>query len=540
MEKKAKITVHPGFRIGTIDPRLYGAFLEPIRNWVYGGIWNPSHETADDMGFRQDVLELVREFELPALRFPGGNWVSGWDWKNSIGPVEQRKCQLDYAWRQYEPNTVGQDEYMEWVKRAKTTPLYTLNLNSASINDAFHLVEYCNHPGGSYWSDLRRKNGHEEPYNIKTWYLGNEVDGSWQIAAWEKDPRGYAVKAHEISKIIKWLCPGAETVICGSSSPHSRNYPAWDAKVLDTCYESVDYVSLHHYHTVPDNAFEAFLNGSGPIEDFITTVVSVCDYIKAKKRSPRKLMISFDEYGAHFAPQEKPVYWWDLKRESQHEFRRETVEQPFVFNDPDDFDKGRRGASGRDRYGQIYSALGLAVIAMTFLRHADRVKIACMTGFLHGAIGISGRRAWKNAAYYPYKHLNQFGRGVSLHTLIDGPVQNIDQVMVNSYNTNPAFDSVQVIEGCSALNEEKEEVTVFFVNRDLKDAISVDLDLRGFEGYQLIEHLEMSAEDLNAANSYENPGALKPLANAATKMENGHVYAAAKRLSWNCVRLGKK
>ncbi len=269
MPKKAKLTIHPAFRIGAISPRLYGAFLEPIGNMVNGTMYNPKHPTADDKGFRGDFIKALRETPLPAVRLPGGNFVSGWDWKDSIGPMSERKTHLDLAWHQYIPNDVGHDEYLTWAERAGVEPLYTINLGTGNLNDAVYITEYTNHEGGTWWSDLRRKYGHEKPYGVKLWYLGNEMDGPWQVASWERDPRGYGILANETSKAMKWVDGSIETAVCVSSSPFLAHYPQWDLEVLQECYEAVDYVSLHHYHSAPPDDWAALLGGSIFFEDYI-------------------------------------------------------------------------------------------------------------------------------------------------------------------------------------------------------------------------------------------------------------------------------
>ncbi len=293
MPKKATVTLHPAFRIGEISPRLYGAFLEPIGTMVNGSMYNPKHPTADDKGFRRDYIDALKKTPLPAVRLPGGNFVSGWDWKDSIGPMEQRKAHLDLAWRQYIPNDVGHDEYLQWAERVGFEPLYTINLGTGDINDAIYITEYTNHEGGTYWSDLRRKYGHEAPYGVKLWYLGNEMDGPWQIASWEKDPRGYGIRANEVSKAMKWVDGSIETAVCVSSSPFLAHYPQWDLEVLQECYEAVDYVSLHHYHSAPEGDFAALLGGSIFFEDYINTEIALCDFVQTKCRSPKKMMLSF-------------------------------------------------------------------------------------------------------------------------------------------------------------------------------------------------------------------------------------------------------
>ena len=234
--KTSKVTVHPSFRIGAISPRLFGAFLEPIGSMVNGSMYNPKHPTADDLGLRQDFMDSLRSAGLPSVRLPGGNFVSGWNWKDSIGPREQRKAHLDLAWHQFIPNDVGHDEYLQWAERVGAEALYTVNLGTGTLNDAADIVEYSNFESGTYWSDLRRKNGHSAPYGVKIWYLGNEMDGPWQIASWEKNPTGYGVLAHETSKAMKFIDPTIETAACVSSSPFLSHYPEWDLKVSVRCW----------------------------------------------------------------------------------------------------------------------------------------------------------------------------------------------------------------------------------------------------------------------------------------------------------------
>ncbi len=247
MGKRAVITVHPLYKIGEISQRLYGAFLEPIGTMVNGTMFQPHHPTADENGFRTDVIEALKDAELPAVRLPGGNFVSGWDWKDSIGPKEQRKVHLDLAWHQIYTNDVGHDEYLKWAKLIGTEPMYTINLGSErNLNDAVYLTEYTNYSGGTYWSDLRRKYGQEDPYGVKLWYLGNEMDGPWQIGSWELNPGGYGIHANEISKAMKWVDGSIETAVCVSCSPLICHYPEWDMAVLEKCYDSVDYVSMHY------------------------------------------------------------------------------------------------------------------------------------------------------------------------------------------------------------------------------------------------------------------------------------------------------
>ena len=374
MGKKATVTIHPAYKIGDISPRLFGAFLEPIGSMVNGSMYNPKHPAADDKGFRRDFIEALKAAGLPAVRMPGGNFVSGWDWKDSIGPMEKRKARLDLAWRQYIPNDIGHDEYLQWAERVGCEPMYTINLGTGDINDAISMVEYSNHEGGTYWSDLRKEYGHEKPYGVKVWYLGNEMDGPWQIGSFEKDPHGYGVTAREVSKAIKWVDPAIETVACASSAPYLSTYPQWDLEVLQECYDTVDYISLHHYHQAVDGDLGALLGGAAMFEDYIRTEIAVCDFVQSKLRTQKQMMLSFDEYASMMAPVSELHYGrrGNLALTSFAEF---SADPTFVHHAPDDWSTRRRRRSGQE----ILNAVTSASTMLIFIRHADRIKIGCMT-----------------------------------------------------------------------------------------------------------------------------------------------------------------
>ena len=534
MIKKAKIDLHPSYEIGELNRRLYGSFLEYVGKLVNESMYNPKHPSADENGFRTDFIEALKESGMPSVRLPGGNYISGWDWKDSIGPKESRKTNLDLAWRQYVPNEVGHDEYLQWAEKVGCEPMYTINLGTGDINDAISIVEYTNHPGGTYWSDLRKKNGHSEPYGVKVWYLGNEMDGPWQVGSWEKDPRGYGVKAHEVSKAMKWVDPTIKTVVCASSSPFLGAYPQWDLDVLEQCYDIVDMISLHHYHPAFPGDIRAFLGGSAAFEDYINTEIAVCDFVKAKLRSSKTMMLSFDEFGYLFQEKEDYEYGHAGHTPLKHfsEFTRGN--SPYVLHDPDNM-----GEMDWNDGGDMLNALSLASVLLTLMRHSDRIKIGCFTFGLMAAAATDREHVWKSAAYYPYTQMMKYGRGVSVMPKIECETFDVPGYAVNNFRQYDSFKGLKYLEAAAAHDKESNEVTVFVINRDWNDDIETEIDVRGFDGYKLVEHIEMSTEDLEAKNSYENPDVIKPAANKETKFDNGKITATFKKLSWNMLRLSK-
>jgi alpha-N-arabinofuranosidase len=536
MPRKATITVHPAFRIGEISSRLYGAFLEPIGTMVNGTMFSPGHPTADDKGFRRDFISALRETPLPVIRLPGGNFVSGWDWKDSIGPKELRKAHLDLAWHQYIPNDVGLDEYLQWSERVGTEPLYTINLGTGDLNDAIYIAEYVNHEGGTYWSDLRRKNGHEAPYGVKLWYLGNEMDGPWQIGSWERDPRGYGIRANEVSKAMKWVDGSIETAVCGSSSPFLAHFPQWDLEVLQECYESVDYVSLHHYHSAPAGDFGALLGGSVFYEEYINTEIALCDFVQAKCRSPRKMLLSFDEYGTMARPN-KPLHPGYGPHNLYREHYAFSPDRKMIRHDPDNMTTA--DLPPMHGQGDMVDALANAAVLLAFLRHADRVKVGCMTGGLMALAASDREHIWRRGSYYPFTQLMTYGQGVSMQTTVDCETFDLPGYAVDDNSQYSSREGLPFLDTAAALDEEKGELNLFVIHRGWESEQTVCVDVSGFEGWSLTEHIQMYSDDLNAANTFENPNAVVPTVNKSAVFENGKVSACLKSLSWNIFRFHK-
>lgn len=532
MGKKATITIHPSYRIGEISPRLYGAFLEPIGPMVEGIMYNPKHPTADDKGFRGDVINSLKATGLPAVRLPGGNFVSGWDWKDSIGPKEQRKVHLDPAWHQIYSNEVGHDEYLQWAERVGFEPLYTINLGTGNINDAIYITEYTNHEGGTYWSDLRRKYGHEKPYGVKTWYLGNEMDGPWQIGSWELDPRGYGIRASEVSKAMKWVDGSIETAVCVSCSPLICHYPQWDLEVLQECYESVDYISMHYYHVAPPDDYAALLGGSVYYEDYINTETALCDFLQTKCRTPHKMMLSFDEYGSMWRPAAQPNYGYTPLSNLHRSFYSFSPDSKYVRHDPDKMGEGMMFG----RHGDMLQALGNTSVQLAFLRHADRVKIGCMTGGLGALCSSNHDHVWRSASYYPYAHLMRYGRGISLQTAVDCETFDIPAYFIDDGTQYQRREGLPFLDTAAALDENAGELNVFVINRKWDSDMSADIDASSFEGWKFAEHIEMYSEDQNAHNTYDEPNAILPKVNQDTTFANGKISTTMKRLSWNVFR----
>lgn len=531
MAKKSKVTLHPSYVVGDISPRLFGAFLEPIGNLVNGWMWCPDNPTADDKGFRQDFMDGLKESGLSAIRF-GGNFVSGWRWKDNVGPVEKRNQIFDRSRSKIIPKEIGVDEYLTWGERVGAEIMYTLNLGTDGINEAIDLIDYTNGDNGAFWSEERKKNGHEAPYNVKTWYLGNEMDGTWQMGSYEMDAHGYGVLARETSKMLKLTDPTVETIACVSSSPCMTHYPSWDQTVLENCYDTIDMISLHHYHQAPMGDIPKLMAGVQGYENYINTEIALSDLIKTKLRSKKTIYLSFDEFGSSFRPGNGFSYGMNgnLPQNAFLSFPN----RPYTYQSPNEF-----GGFGFRAGGEMPSAVANGCVWLAFMRHADRVKIGCATGGLGMCCSADATHTWKSAGYYPLAAFIKYAKGKSIMPIVECDTFSVDSYAVDDLNQYNGFENVQFIQAAAALNEEDGEFTVFVGNTDWEDEHEFTLDVSNFAGYKFVEHLAMSSDDPDARNTYENQDVLKLVANADAKCENGIVTATLKPISWNVFRFKK-
>jgi len=498
---KAKITLHKEFSIGETDKRLFGSFIEHLGRAVYTGIYEPGHPEADSFGFRNDVVKLVQELDVTVVRYPGGNFVSGYNWEDGVGPLQNRPVRLDLAWSTKEPNKFGTNEFATWAKKANTEVMMAVNLGTRGAEAAGNLVEYCNFAKDSYYSDLRRSHGVNDPHGIKLWCLGNEMDGFWQIC--HRTAYEYGRVAAEASKIMKWTDPSIELVTCGSSYSGMPTFGDWEITMLDHVYDHVDYVSLHTYFSNRENDVPNFLGRSLEMDRFIKIVAGICDLMKAKKKSKKTVNLSFDEWNVwyHSNEADKKVEKW--------------IEEPPILED-------------------IYTmadALAVGCMLITLLKNADRVKIACLAQLVNVIAPImteKNGKAWRQTIFYPFKDVSLYGRG----TVLRCPV-NAECYDSKEFCDIPYLDAV----GVHNLNN---EIVIFAVNRNLNESINLEAVIAGYGNLTLIEHSVLCNNDLDSCNSSSGEK-VHPVIQSGVKLDGNNdsklLSVALAPASWNMIRL---
>jgi alpha-N-arabinofuranosidase len=504
------------FTIGETDRRLFGAFVEHLGRCVYGGIYEPGHPKADAKGFRTDVLELVRELAPTIIRYPGGNFVSGYNWEDGVGPVEKRPRRLDLAWMSTETNAFGTNEFMDWCRAADIEPMMAVNLGTRDGEAARRLVEYCNFPGGTELSDLRGEHGWPEPHNVKFWCLGNEMDGPWQMET--KAAVEYGRVAAEAAKLMKWVDPSIELAACGSSARNMPTFGAWEDTVLEHTFEHVDYISLHTYLNDYAGDTAAFLASPDLMDSFIDEVVAIADAVAARRRSPKRIMLSFDEWNV----------WYRTRRKSEGRTKLGWPVAPHILE-------------------EVYTmkdALAFGGACISLLNHADRVKSACLAQLVNAIAPImteDGGPAWRQTIFHPFAHFSNFGRGRVLRSEVRSPTYE-----ASYYDPRGTADltyplpSVPYLKFAAVHNETDGAVTLFALNRHLDQPMALDITARGFEGLEVVEALAMHDSDLEAVNTKEAPDRIRPGKLHDVRIERERVSATLAPASWNVIRLAAR
>ncbi|OFI38304.1 alpha-L-arabinofuranosidase [Arthrobacter sp. SW1] len=506
---RARISVDRDFTVARVSRRLFGSFVEHMGRCVYTGIYEPGHPAADSQGFREDVLDLVRELGVTVVRYPGGNFASGYAWEDGVGPLEERPRRLDTAWHSVESNAFGFHEFIDWSRKAGVEPMETINLGTRGVDAARAIVEYANHPGGSYLSDLRARNGHREPFGIKLWCLGNELDGPWQIG--HKTADEYGRLAREAAKAMRAVDSGIELVACGSSNQAMDTFGTWEQTVLGHAYEVVDHVSLHAYYQEHDGDVASFLASGTEMDRHIEAVAATVDAVRSKGRHRKRIGLSFDEWNV----------WYERGRDAEDQPQRVAdagwQEHPRLIE---------------DSYN-VTDAVVVGTLLNSLLRHCDRVTIANQAQLVNVIAPIRTEEngpAWRQAIFHPFALTAELARGESLQTVVRS----------DRYPTIRSGD-VDVVDAAATWDEENGRLAFFLANRSLTEPAAVEAGLRGFDAGRVLRADVLTVPDGRdrfAANRWAAAGGpVRPGPLAGVTVSGEALTLTLPALSWAVVVL---
>lgn len=433
-------------QISKIDRAIFSSFIEQMGRAVYGGIYDPAHPCSDENGFRLDVIRLIKEMNVKYVRYPGGNFVSNYRWKDGVGQI--RTPVYDVVWKQYEPNIFGTDEFMKWAEVAGVEPMIVVNLGSGSPQEAAELVEYCNCEKG-YWAEQRKSNGRAEPYKIKYWCLGNEMDGDWQVG--HKSASDYAEAAFNAAVLMKEKDPSIRLVLCGSSAFDMPSCPEWDKIVLSKCFDYVDFISMHKYYCydkTPEGLCD-FMASSNNLRKGIEKIRTVIEEVKREKVSEKEIYISLDEWNIWY---NDPVPWerlWEI---------------------------------GPKRVENVYSSIDATVMASllcTLINNCDIIKVACLAQLVNVIAPImTGKNGcFRQTIFYPFKAISDNFSGEIFQCVNECEKEN-----------SKCFGEYSGINSAFAYDKEKKEGALLVCNLMGKEQeLKIVIDGFEVEPYELIK-----------------------------------------------------
>ena len=494
----AKLTIDPAFDIAPVERRLFGSFVEHMGRSVYTGVYEPGHPDADERGLRRDVIDLAREMGVTVVRYPGGNFVSNYTWEDGVGPADERPTRLDLAWRQIETNAFGLHEFMTWIGELPAEPMLAVNLGTRGLREACDLLEYANHPHGTRWSDLRVKHGMREPYDVRLWCLGNEMDGPWQIGG--KTAEEYGRLAAETAKAMRRVDPRVELVACGSSNSRMPTFASWEETVLEHCYDHVDYISLHAYYDPVGGDRASYLASAEDMAAQIDAVVATADHVAAKLSSRKRLRLAFDE--------------WNVWSQSLFggEASLDWAEAPRIIEE--DYD--------------VTAAAVVGSLLITLLNRADRVGVACQAQLANVIAPIRtepGGPSWRQAIFHPFALTASHARGRVLRVDTASPTFPTER-----------FGEVPALVAAATHDDDGGELTIFAVNRGERP-LPLDVELRGLPGFAGVHHVAVADGDAGARNSAEAPDRVMPRAVDGAVTAGNRLSAVLPPISFNVLRL---
>ena len=495
--------IDPGASIGAIDRRLFGGFVEHLGRHVYDGIFEPGHERADARGFREDVVALVRELGVSTIRYPGGNFVSGYRWEDGVGPREQRPVRLDLAWHATETNQIGLHEFQDWLDLVGSELMLAVNLGTRGTAEALDLLEYANTAVPTTRTLERAANGREQPFGVKVWCLGNEMDGPWQLG--HRSAADYGKLASRTAKGMRQLDPSIELVACGSSGRSMPTFGAWEREVLEHTYDDVDFISAHAYYQEHDGDAQEFLASAVDMHRFIEAVVTTADAVGAARKSDKRIMISFDEWNVWYQTK-----WAELA----------------VTYGPEEWPVAPRQLE--DQY-HVLDAVVFGDLLITLLQHADRVRSASLAQLVNVIAPIMtepGGIAWRQTTFFPFSITSRLARGESVPVPLE----------VGAFES-ARFGAVASANAVATVDEDG--ASVFVVNRSLTEPAELRIDLSRLpNAARVLESHLLADDDHYAANTLEHPErvATRPLEGA--RVEDGVLHVTLPPVAWAAIRLG--
>lgn len=468
--QNARIKIDLDRTIGEVNENIYGNFVEHLGRCVYGGIYDPDSPHADEDGFRKDVMEAAKGLNIPLVRYPGGNFVSNYNWKDGVGP--DRVPRLELAWDRLESNEMGTNEFMQWARKMDTEPFFSVNLGTGTILEAQQWVEYTNVKEGPYYAELRKKHGFEEPWKVIYWSLGNEMDGYWQMG--HLNAGDYTNKAREAGKLMRLTSPEIKLIAAGSSNYRpDANPDLWNRTVLEGLKDYIDYIALHIYVGNPQDNYYNFVATPLVVEERTKIVEGMINEVMQRtlrrNHTQDPIYIAWDEYNV-----------WYRARTGAHMVGETALEERYNLED----------------------ALVIGGMLNAFVRNAHIVKMANMAQLVNviGPIFTNKDDLFKQTIYYPMEMFAKNMHGTSLDVFVECESYDTDRFYLGLGETTTQLSDVPYLD--VAATHKNGEVMITVINRHKDASIKTDIITQSGEFAGALEVYEVNGPDIKSENDF--------------------------------------
>ncbi len=457
-------------QLGYIHPHIFGGFAEHLGRCFYGGISAPGSPLADEQGFRRDVLAALHRLKMPIIRYPGGNFVSGYRWMDGVGPVENRPARLELAWRTVEPNQFGTNEFIQFCRQLNAEPFMVVNCGDGDMREARDWVEYCNGTQNTTLANLRRQHGFDAPHKVTYWGIGNEVDGGWQIGY--KTPEEYARAYLEFAKVMKWVDPSIKLIASAVSSWRAE-YVERIQLLLEQAPDLIDYLALHWYVGNPENDFAQYMATSELIEQRISAIEGLINALKLQHKIRRPIAIAVDEWNV----------WYRMQGTTQAELN--SLEEKYNLED----------------------ALVVAMHFNAFIRHARSVKMANIAQIVNvlAPIFTSSDSLFLQTIFHPFEIYSRTCGNIALDVFWTGDTFSVED-----------YSALRTLDVSATLDDRTRKLALFVVNRSQTAAQDVTITLDGGQFAGTGCAWIVNGPDIKAENSFADPNRVYTTESAVT------------------------
>jgi alpha-L-arabinofuranosidase len=451
-----RIFVNLDFPLGQLDRNIFGGFAEHLERCIYGGIYDPSSVLADERGFRTDVMAALRRLQMPLIRYPGGNFVSGYRWMDGVGPRYKRPARVDMAWNTIESNQFGTNEFIEFCRAVDTEPYLVVNCGDGDSREARDWVEYCNSDKDTELADLRRHHGYGAPHNVKYWGIGNEVDGPWQIGF--KTPQEYARAATEFGKVMKWADPSIKLIASGVCNWDAQDFVERGQLLMEQAGHLIDYLGVHWYVDNNSNDFATYMTLSELFEARLSGYEGLIRAVQVERKLTHPVYIAVDE--------------WNVWHKSPTGVVAETI-----YN--------------------LEDALVVAMHFNAFIRHAQSVKMATIAQIVNVLAPIFTKPdgMFLQTIFHPFELYSRFAGSTALNVHWDGDTFSAGE-----------FTGLRTLDVSATLSADQRQLSLFIVNRSEHNALETEIKLAQGSINGMVQVFTVNGADIKTENSFAQPG----------------------------------